>query len=298
MARQHRNPGLRRQYFDQLLKLNEGPICQGCFWWFDDHEDLEVDHQHPKSAGGEDTLGNLTLLCSRCNKIKSNKLALPGLQDQLKNDPAAMPQSSDMNTTKYVVNGRVFSAGLKPTKALRDLLDDVSSTSESIGRVAGFSDALEKASSALQNLRPLDETPATKVAPMVRQTGWVSLDDDEFDPTSLKPSLLRVYDGTVENIDSWREVIRKNAIKLVEDGKLVASDCPIATGERANTSVVNTEPRHHGGAKSADSDWADIGGGIWCWYTRNATGILDRTRTLLRTCGVDVGAVQFQLSQD
>lgn len=188
MARQHRNPGLRRQHFDSLLRLCEGPICQGCFWWFDDHEDLEVDHKNPKSAGGEDTLGNLTLLCSRCNKIKSNKLALPGLQDELKSDSDAMPQSSDMKTTEYVVDGRSFTANLKPTKALRDLLDKVSNHSHSIGRGAGFDEAIEKGNAALRGLRRSSETPV----------GPVTTAGEEQDEASvvLKPSRSVHRDGT------------------------------------------------------------------------------------------------------
>lgn len=127
---------------------------------------------------------------------------------------------------------------------------------------------------------------------------WIGLDNEEFDPTGLKPSRLRLYDGTEEEISSWREVITKNAIKLVDERKLVASDCPIATGDGNRTSVVNVEPRHHGGADSNEHSWKDIGGGIWCWHTNQATGILGRTRTLLRYCGEDVSAVRFQLRED
>lgn len=296
MVSSRRKSNLRKVALEDLITLR-GNRCQGCYWHFDEAQ-LEVDHIGAKSDGGPDIFENLTLLCARCNKIKSNKLALEGLRDRLKDDPVAMPQPKDGGTTEYVVNGQRFVASVKPTKALRDLLDEVSQYSQSFGRSAGFSEAVEMGTLALRDLQPLGDIPVAKDAPAVRQSNWISLDDEGFDPTGLKPGLLRLYDGTVEDIDSWREVIRKNAVKLVEEGKLVASDCPIATGERAGTSVVNSEPRHHGGAKSATSDWTDIGGGIWCWYTRTATGILERTRTLLRTCGVDVGAVQFQLSQD
>ena len=193
MARQHRNPGLRRQHFDSLLRLCQGPICQGCFWWFDDYEDLEVDHKNPKSAGGEDTLGNLTLLCSRCNKIKSNRLALPGLQDELKKDPEAMPQASDMATTKYMIGGRVFTADLKPTKALRDLLDEVSEHSHSAGRGAGFDEAIEKGNAALSALRRSSETIDIPVP-----TADLEADDD---PTGIVPERLGLEDSTEQDTE-------------------------------------------------------------------------------------------------
>ena len=58
-----------------------GPFCQGCGrdYGFDPRV-LEVDHVSPKSQGGTDTYGNLTLLCPPCNKIKRERMTLTELQ--------------------------------------------------------------------------------------------------------------------------------------------------------------------------------------------------------------------------
>ena len=58
---------------DHLLK-QEGSKCQGCNREFDDSRYLELDHNTPRADGGWNHLANRILLCSPCNKLKSNML--------------------------------------------------------------------------------------------------------------------------------------------------------------------------------------------------------------------------------
>ena len=64
------------------LLADIGAFCQGCGrdYAFDTRV-LEVDHIMPKSDGGTDAYGNLTLLCPPCNKEKRDRMTLSGLQD-------------------------------------------------------------------------------------------------------------------------------------------------------------------------------------------------------------------------
>ena len=48
-------------------------ICQLC----GSDANLEFDHKHPRSRGGETTIENLQLLCRSCNAFKNNRLFLP-----------------------------------------------------------------------------------------------------------------------------------------------------------------------------------------------------------------------------
>ena len=62
------------------LILTLGLTCQGCYRIFDHDGYLEVDHIRPTTDGGGDEIGNLTLLCTPCNRSKSNVYSLSGLR--------------------------------------------------------------------------------------------------------------------------------------------------------------------------------------------------------------------------
>ena len=55
----------RRQVFSSSSK------CIVC----GSNSNLQIDHIYPKSKGGSDMLGNLQVLCAKCNSKKSNKFA-------------------------------------------------------------------------------------------------------------------------------------------------------------------------------------------------------------------------------
>ena len=46
------------------------PTCRIC----GSTSELQIDHIYPRSKGGSDILGNLQVLCAKCNLKKSDKL--------------------------------------------------------------------------------------------------------------------------------------------------------------------------------------------------------------------------------
>lgn len=69
----------RAEMYDYLLK-QQGQKCQGCDREFDDPRYLELDHNTPRSDGGLNHISNRILLCSPCNRLKSNTYTLSGLR--------------------------------------------------------------------------------------------------------------------------------------------------------------------------------------------------------------------------
>ena len=71
--------GISNQVPKEKLIEGEGTVCQGCGLRFDDPRYLELDHNMPRADGDSNNLITRILLCSPCNKLKSNLLALSGL---------------------------------------------------------------------------------------------------------------------------------------------------------------------------------------------------------------------------
>ena len=65
----------------EYLLEQQGYKCQGCGRTFDDDRYLELDHIVPRADGGINHVSNRILLCGPCNRAKSHRLTLSGLQE-------------------------------------------------------------------------------------------------------------------------------------------------------------------------------------------------------------------------
>ena len=82
LARRAAPPSMKRQEMVEALVAEHGIMCLGCGRTFDSTRYLELDHQIPRSDGGSNELSNRVLLCSPCNRTKSNTLTLSGLRKE------------------------------------------------------------------------------------------------------------------------------------------------------------------------------------------------------------------------
>lgn len=58
----------------QMIKERDNYTCQLCNKYMPDEVGLEIDHIIPVSEGGKTVPDNLQVLCSKCNRRKSNKI--------------------------------------------------------------------------------------------------------------------------------------------------------------------------------------------------------------------------------
>lgn len=85
-ANGHKEPSeLTKDEIKLILYKFLGPQCWGCDFTLDPDKErsiqyLELDHIRPKSEGGTDSITNRALLCSPCNKKKSDRLTLKELR--------------------------------------------------------------------------------------------------------------------------------------------------------------------------------------------------------------------------
>ena len=79
-VREPHGPRMSRAEMYDILLSRQGPKCQGCDRRFDDPRYLELDHNTPRADGGINHISNRVLLCSPCNRAKSNVYTLSGLR--------------------------------------------------------------------------------------------------------------------------------------------------------------------------------------------------------------------------
>lgn len=85
----------QRKKWKKDLYADQDQQCAGCDYRFEKWA-LEMDHDVPKSKGGEDVYDNFQLLCPRCNRRKGNRLTLAQLRALLRKEGLLYEQRNEV----------------------------------------------------------------------------------------------------------------------------------------------------------------------------------------------------------
>ncbi len=85
----------QRKKWKKDLYADQDQQCAGCDYRFEKWA-LEMDHDVPKSKGGEDVYDNFQLLCPRCNRRKGDRLTLPQLRALLRKEGLLYEQRNEV----------------------------------------------------------------------------------------------------------------------------------------------------------------------------------------------------------
>ena len=85
----------QRKKWKKDLYADQDQKCAGCDYRFEKWA-LEMDHDVPKSKGGEDVYDNFQLLCPRCNRRKGNRLTLAQLRALLRKEGLLYEQRNEV----------------------------------------------------------------------------------------------------------------------------------------------------------------------------------------------------------
>ena len=202
---------MTNQILQSLIDKCRGQVCQACFWTFEDPDDLVVDDIIPISDyDGDDPLQNLTLLCQKCSELKSDHMTLFQLQDELRFDHEAMPQSPTLDNTVYLHAGQEFEAPIRPTKALRNLLDEITQ----------------------RRPNPNARNP------------WTSITKRRCSTGATHPIAIRFQRGVPIKISSWRSIWQILAKWMIQSRQIVRAHSPVCVDwKRGEMEVIYLDHR-------------------------------------------------------
>ena len=76
---------------------------------------------------------------------------------------------------------------------------------------------------------------------------WVSLAKYNPPPRTPSPSLVKFWDGDVQSLNHWYDLLVRTAQKLYREGILSFDDTPIQLDQGSKRYVINNEAKHPGG---------------------------------------------------
>ena len=132
---------------------------------------------------------------------------------------------------------------------------------------------------------PITPEPEQVVQPDLGS--WISLTEVKAGKGQKPPAAIRFHSEESHDIGKWWQVLSEVTEKLVKDGRLTASDCPIA-----GLGFVNSSPVQPSG--KAFSKPCECSGSIYLNLYMNSVNIVSTCKKLLSHCGVNPETVELR----
>ncbi len=125
------------------------------------------------------------------------------------------------------------------------------------------------------------------------ESGWVTLDELSPQRYAPHPQKVRFPNGEIREPTSWRALVVEVAEWLVRDGALTADRCPVLSGSRLDSAVVNMQPRHPAGTDIYSPH--TLSNGLFLAAHGTSQELVRKSLSILTHLGYDPATVHVQV---
>lgn len=175
-------------------------------------------------------------------------------------------------------------AGMADKRILNIKLSTMPTPLSALGLLALWNSSLQFGES-VSPARPIVVGPE----PDSPRDDWVPLSDYNPKPNTPCPKQIRFWDGTVSDLQTWRDVVLLFVQKAFKDGYLDTAMLPLGTNKKNYISLSSKNPD----GSEMYSPHAITGSPIMVELNMSAKSARRRVRKLLDRCGIDEGNIHL-----
>ena len=125
------------------------------------------------------------------------------------------------------------------------------------------------------------------------EAGWITLEELKGQKGMPHPPRVRLPNGEERDVTSWRGLFVEVAEWLVRKGSLTENECPVRRGPNSWSCLVNSLPKHPGGADFYEPH--KLSNGLFIAANGGAVELARRSRSIMEYLGKDPATVHVQI---
>ena len=133
-----------------------------------------------------------------------------------------------------------------------------------------------------------------EVAPPASDNNWEPLSEYDPPPRTPCPAAIQFWDGSIQKLKYWNQVLLSVVEKLYTDGRLTVDDLPIQWGDL--NYCVHTKPVHPNGKRFRNAK-SIAGGELFVDGGQDAVGARRNAKRVLEQFGKNPAEVSLQVAQ-